>query len=327
MSARLGRDPDLIQAGGGNTSVKLHSNLWIKASGTWLIHADRDDIFLPVSLTAIRACIDRNEEYVTNHHGLRPSVEAAMHAVLPHLCVVHVHSVNTLAWASLADSPRSFATRLEGLKWVWIPYIHPGLPLALSIRETLGSSPDVIVMQNHGLIVAGDTCESAEALLHDVERRLRLHMRAHPPAQIDELRKLAGSAWQLPADDGVHSLGTDPDSFRIATGGTLYPDHCVYLGHAVAACHSGQAPEDAAARYERQWGKRPAVLACEGYGVLIAPDLSRAGREMLTCISSVVRRIPADAEVHYLPHDQVSRLMNWDAEHYRQAVARQMERQ
>lgn len=307
--------------------MKLHSNLWIKASGTWLIHADRDDIFLPVSLTAIRACIDREEEYSTEYNGLRPSVETAMHAVLPQLCVVHVHSVNTLAWAVLGDSPRSLSAQLDGLNWVWIPWVYPGLPLALAIRNTLDSSPDVIVMQNHGLIVAGDTCESAEALLRHVERRLHLPLKINPPVQIDRLRDIAGSDWSLPDDEEVHGLGTDPDSFRIATEGTLYPDHCVYLGHAVAPCYSGESVAQAASRYEQAWSKRPTVLACEGLGVLTAPDLSRASREMLTCISSVVRRIPCDSEVNYLADDQVQRLMNWDAEHYRQAVARQMERQ
>lgn len=325
MSARIGNNPDLIQAGGGNTSIKLNGDLWIKASGKWLIHAGRDDIFLPVPLAAIHSSIDRNEEYGGEYNGLRPSVETAMHAVLPHACVVHVHSVNTLAWAALADSPRSFATRLEGLNWVWIPYIHPGLPLALSIREALTDSPDIVVMQNHGLIVAGETCEATEALLYYVERRLNLPMRVAPPTQIDALRALAGSSWRAADDEEVHGLGTDADSFRIAAGGTLYPDHCVYLGHALAACLAGETAEGAAARYEAQWGKRPAVLACEGLGVLTAPDLSRAGREMLTCISNVVRRIQGDSEVHYLDHHQVARLMNWDAEHYRQAIARQME--
>ena len=33
LSARLGRDPLLVQASSGNTSIKLDGVLWIKASG------------------------------------------------------------------------------------------------------------------------------------------------------------------------------------------------------------------------------------------------------------------------------------------------------
>ena len=36
MSARIGQDPLLVQAGTGNTSIKLDGVLWIKASGKWL---------------------------------------------------------------------------------------------------------------------------------------------------------------------------------------------------------------------------------------------------------------------------------------------------
>lgn len=298
MSARIGRNADLIQAGGGNTSIKLDGTLWVKASGKWLIYAEKEDLFLPVPL-------DASAEHPIEH-GLRPSVETAMHAVIPHPCVIHVHSVNTLAWASMAAAPACFAERLDGLRWEWIPYVHPGLPLAQRIQEASGSRPDVFVMQNHGLIVAGDTPESAEALLYEVERRLTLPLRSTPPPDLDALASLASDQLKIADDEEVHGLATDPDCCRIASGGTLYPDHCVYLGHAVAVKKSTQPVP---------------VLLCPGAGVLTSPQLSRAGREMLVCLSRVVRRIPPHEPVHYLDYEQVARLMNWDAEHYRQAIA------
>jgi rhamnose utilization protein RhaD (predicted bifunctional aldolase and dehydrogenase) len=330
MSARLGGNADLIQAGGGNTSIKLDGKLWVKASGKWLIHAASEEMFLPIPLADILRSIERNEEYTTEHTTsdgitLRPSVETTMHAAIPHPCVVHVHSVNTLAWAALASSPQSFADRLEGIRWEWIPYVHPGLPLAQRIKGSLATRPDVLIMQNHGLIVGGDTCESAEALLYEVERRIHLTMRSAPAPDLPRLRSISDENW-VPAEDlEAHGLATDPVSCRIASEGTMYPDHCVYLGHAVAVKHAAETPAEAAERYETRWGRTPAVLLCEGVGVLTSAGLSRAGREMLTCLSRVVRRIPENEPVHYLEYDQVARLMNWDAEHYRQAIARQME--
>ncbi len=326
LSARLGRNLDLIQAGGGNTSLKLRGELWIKASGKWLINADSEEMFLPVAMSEIGTSIERGEEYTIAQSGLRPSVETTMHAVIPQLCTIHVHSVNVLAWAALSASPDAFADRLSGLRWVWIPYIHPGLPLALRIREAISRTPaDVIVLQNHGLILAADSCEAAEALLADVERRLQLPMRASSPPTHGNLASLVSDEWQIAADDEVHALGTDRDTFEAATSGTMYPDHCVYLGHALAKLYPGEPPVHAVERYRAQWEKRPAVLVCEGAGVLTSAELSRAGREMLICLARVARRIPADEEVHYLPYEDVARLMNWDAEHYRQAMARQME--
>lgn len=326
VSARLGRNPDLIQAGGGNTSLKLHGELWIKASGKWLINADAEEIFLPVPISEINTSIERGEEYTIAQNGLRPSVETTMHAVIPQRCVIHVHSVNVLAWVALSASPNAFADRLSGLRWLWIPYIHPGLPLALRIREAISGTPaDVIVLQNHGLIVASDSCASAEGLLGDVERRLQLPMRDSAPPNEGSLAAMVDDEWQIAADDEVHALGTDRETFEFATSGTMYPDHCVYLGHALATLYPGEPPAHAVERYEARWEKRPSVLACEGSGVLTSVELSRAGREMLICLARVARRIPSGEEVHYLSYDDVARLMNWDAEHYRQAMARQME--
>ena len=48
LSSKLGRNLDLVQAGGGNTSLKDNGTLWVKASGKWLVHAMDEEMFLPV---------------------------------------------------------------------------------------------------------------------------------------------------------------------------------------------------------------------------------------------------------------------------------------
>src|SRR5882724_2097329 len=195
LSARIGANLDLVQAGGGNTSLKDNGTLWVKASGMWLVDAERQPMFLPVTMRDILRCVEDSVDYVADYGStaggtggaLRPSVETAMHAVLPHRVVVHVHSVNTIAWAVRLDAPQCLETRLAGLRWAWIPYVHPGLILAQRIRDVLDSRPDVLILGNHGLVVASDDCDSAEALLHDVERRLALPPRATAAANPDAL--------------------------------------------------------------------------------------------------------------------------------------------
>jgi len=36
LSAKLGRDPSLVQAASGKPSIKVSGELWIKASANWL---------------------------------------------------------------------------------------------------------------------------------------------------------------------------------------------------------------------------------------------------------------------------------------------------
>ena len=118
VSARVGRDMSLVQGAGGNTSVKEGDVLWVKASGAWLSEADKRDIFVPVDLPgALRALGQGIEKMPVADPTarLRPSIETSLHALLPHRVVLHVHAVNTIAWASCLDVDQEIARRLDEL--------------------------------------------------------------------------------------------------------------------------------------------------------------------------------------------------------------------
>jgi len=326
LSARIGADLNLVQAGGGNTSIKDRATLWVKASGKWLVDAEKEEMFLPVEIAAYLRSIEESRDYVAGFaalgdHALRPSVETAMHAVMPHRVVVHVHSVNTIAWAIRVDAAAALAAPLAGLRWAWIPYVHPGLILGQRIAETSGSKPDVLVLGNHGLVIGAEDCEEAEEMLNDVERRLARVLRPVPAHGV--LPNIDG--WQPAPDLEVHSLAMDSFGVGAAAGGTMYPDHCVYLGPSVAATGADESPIDAVARYRSQHGVAPKVLVVQGAGVMVPEGLSRAGRAMLICLKRVVERIDRSAPFGYLDAVEVARLMNWDAEKYRIGLARQYE--
>jgi rhamnose utilization protein RhaD (predicted bifunctional aldolase and dehydrogenase) len=305
LSAKLGQNLDLVQAGGGNTSLKDNGTLWVKASGKWLARAMEEEMFLPVPLEVILRSMDGDREYTEEYatasgEKLRPSVETSMHAVLPHRVVLHVHSVRTIAWAIRTDAPECLRDRLAGLRWEWVPYVHPGLILGREIRDRLGSKPDVLILGNHGLIVAADDFDSAEVLLDDVERRLDVPVRPAPAPDLDWLAQAAPAGFRIAPDEEVHALATDPIAREIAELGTLYPDQCVYLGPALAKAR-----------------------LVPGKGVLVSHDLNRAGREALISVKRVIER--ATPPVQPLPDTEVARLLNWDAEKYRIALAKQYE--
>ena len=331
LSARIGRDLDLVQAGGGNTSIKEGDTLWVKASGKWLAHAAEDEMFVPAPIRDIVRFLEENRDYTVEQStpsgiSLRPSVETAMHAVLPHPVVVHVHSVRTIAWTVRRDPEAALSERLRGLRWIWIPYIHPGWPLAKKIQELAPHKPDVLVLGNHGLVVGGDSCESAEALLKDVEQRLEGHTVAGPVPDRPALENLsAGTNWRIAGNTEVHPVATNRAMCEIAAGGTMYPDHCVYLGPAAAAVNEGESIDHALERYRARYDFQPAVLLVSGKGVLISDALTRSGQQLLVCLKRVVERIQVDAGVHYLEDWQVAKLMNWDAEKYRIAMSVQQE--
>src|SRR5579864_8312818 len=149
LSARIGCDPLLTQASTGNTSIKLNGTLWIKASGRWLADAELRYILVPLDLNETRSYIKRKIDPSRVYE--EASVETAMHAVLPHRVVMHVHSVNTIAWAVRKDAALQLQRQLDGLRWQWISYVASGLPLSEAIERALFARPDtdVFVLGNH----------------------------------------------------------------------------------------------------------------------------------------------------------------------------------
>ncbi|MGC2656742.1 MAG: class II aldolase/adducin family protein [Bryobacteraceae bacterium] len=326
LSARVGQNLDLVQAGGGNTSLKDNGTVWVKASGKWLANALVDDMFLAVPMADILAKLaahdERFGEYPTaSGVRLRPSVETTVHGVFPQRVVIHVHSVRAISWGVRQDGEAEIAERLAGLRWRWIPYVHPGVPLAEYIQRELNPKPDVLLIQNHGLVVAADDCPAAEALLNEVESRLSVEVLAAPEPDLSALAELCGDGPWTPAENReLHALATNSQFTWIAARGTMYPDHCVYLGPAAPVLFRGDTIEQAVERYHARHSYVPAYLLVDSKGV-ITNQLSRAGKQLLVCLKRIVERVPVQAEVNYLDDREVGALMNWDAEKYRLSMA------
>lgn len=329
LSARIGADPLLTQAAGGNTSLKAGDVLWIKASGTWLAHARDREIMVPVSIPplvdAVRAFdprADRAQEFVIaerNPSGLRPSIETTVHALVPHRVVVHVHCVDTIALAVRTDCEALLAERLSGINWTLVPYARPGLPLALAIDERLGTRPDVLILANHGLVVAAQTVAEAERLLDNVKARLASSPRMTGDFGRDVLERHAiGSGYRPPADPAVHAVALDDWATEIARGGSLYPDHVIFLGAGSSITRPGEAIADVVGRI----GHAPVSLICPGAGVLMREDANDGAEAMARCLSDVTLRIPQGAPIRYLSDEDHDQLTNWDAEKYRQQLNR-----
>src|SRR5690606_16553668 len=196
ISAQLGRNPELVQGAGGNTSIKSDGLLWIKGSGRWLADAEKADCFVPLELQPLLEAVQNGHEDPASFAlcrelcppGLRPSVETSLHAVMPQACVLHVHSVSAIAWGVHPQGRVLLSERLKGLPWHWIPYVRPGLPLTAEVSRALERAPaDVLVLANHGLVVAGESPREALELLREVESRINIAPRPFPVADIERL--------------------------------------------------------------------------------------------------------------------------------------------
>lgn len=307
LSAQLGSDPLQVQGPGGNTSIKEGPVMYIKASGTELADAEDKNIFVAVDRDA--AVLEAQEKagdgsckdtVLDKSHGLRPSIETTFHAAFQHRVVAHTHSVATITHAISPEGREAAATKLAGLKYAMVPYAKPGLPLTREILARIEPDTQVVILQNHGLICAGDSVEEVKSLIADVEARLALTPRSIEAKPATDPAP-EGFVW---SDYGW--LAQDETAFKRAKSGTYYPDHVVFLGPCLPT--------------QNHDGNPPAILQ-QGQGVLIKADATPSQLAMLRCISDVLSRVQDGWSVDPIGPNAEAELLNWDAEKYRQALA------
>lgn len=340
-SERMGRDPLQVQGPGGNTSLKRDGLMLVKASGTWLAEAREREIMVAVRSGALRAALVAGDPAAESASafaldgdprpsvetpglrpsietpGLRPSIETSVHAALDWPVVIHTHCIATIAVAARADCAERTRRALGDLGAVALPYVKPGVPLARAILEGATPATRVLVLGNHGLVACGATVAEAEALAGEVARRLATETAPGAAADAGFAEALAGSGWMPAPHPLTQVLARDPARLALADGGSLYPDHVVFLGPGVCVAGAGEAPADAAARADA--GRRRLVLV-PGRGAAVPADASPSVLAMARALGDVCARIPPGAAVVRLSPAREAELLDWDAEKHRQAL-------
>ena len=341
LSREIGNDILKTQGAGGNTSIKQDGVMWVKASGTWLSKAEDQDIMVPVVVDPlVRALRDsdpraeKSTDFIVselNSTGLRPSIETSFHAALGSRVVAHYHCVNAIALSVLEDREEELSARmslLTDLKWGMIPYRRPGTPLAREIEKAAASKPDVLILFNHGIIVCGDSVEDVAARIKRVTDALTSEPRQSGGLDIEALTTMAqGSNFHPAQDIRSHSIALSETNRSAALGGSLYPDHVIFLGTEIGVLEDGKSATDYEAALTREGRDIPKMLLVPGKGVLLSSALTAGGEVMARCLAEVVSRIPEGKAVAYLSKSDEHELTHWEAEQYRQALDRGSVRQ
>ena len=329
LSVFLGNNLDLVQGAGGNTSVKDNDVLWVKASGYWLSDALNNNIFTPLDRLAVLNKIEQGIENLNStqtlekqFNSMRPSIETTMHALMQHRFVVHVHSVNVISYAVLKNCKKILNEKLDGINWLWIPYVRPGLPLTKVLNRMNVSDFDVVILANHGLVIGGDTKEEVLDILDQVETRLCRSLRGGfkdtDKAKLESF--VETSEYRLPKHDFCHALAKDSLSIEILGRNPLYPDHVIFLGPGAIPVVSYEE-----CKY-RLSGKSTnlhyKVVVIKDIGVIVNKNLSENAEEMLHCLTNVLLRLNPGDKLQHLTQSQEMELLGWDAEKYRKSIQR-----
>ena len=325
----MGNNLDWVQGAGGNTSVKENGILWVKASGYWLSDAQNNNIFTPLDRQKVLDKIEQEIEDLSSaqilgkhYHSLRPSIETTLHALMGHRFVAHIHSVNVISYAVLKNGKKILNDKLEGISWLWVPYVRPGLPLTKMLNKMNVSDFDVIILANHGVVIGGDTKEEVLDIFEQVETRLCRSFRGNfLETDKSKLESLVDSLeYKLPKHDLSHALAKDGLSLEIIGKNSLYPDHVIFLG-------PGTIPVMAEEEFKYRLSKESSslqykVVVIKDIGVIVDQNLSENAEEMLHCLANVLLRLHPDDELQHLTQNQEAELLGWDAEKYRKSIQR-----
>ncbi|GHV79863.1 short-chain dehydrogenase [Spirochaetia bacterium] len=265
ISRLYGSNPAYVIAGGGNTSFKEGSTLFVKGSGTSMgdisaegfVKMDRaklariwekeyphdEDQREAAVLADMMAAKQPGEE------SKRPSVETLLHDLLPFTFVVHTHPslVNGL---TCSQDGETAAKALFGETCLWIPITNPGYILSAAVKKAAdayltrtGKPVDLIFLQNHGVFVGADSIEGIKAIYTKILAVLDQKIAQKPDFSgktgvygdsADIARLLAACAGQ---DSRVafernaefaRLTGTGADFAPVSSAFT--PDHIVYSG-------------------------------------------------------------------------------------------------
>lgn len=207
-SRLIGRDPDLVMHGGGNTSLKgtvttlvgdRVEALFVKGSG-WDLDAIEPPGLPAVDLAhlrrlrALRALSDEEMVNQLRTHlfdagAPNPSVETLLHAFLPHRFIDHTHADIALVVTNQPAAEQTAMVRdAFGPRWAIVPYVMPGFALAKLAAEVYERDAGVegLVLLNHGLFTFADDARTAyERMIAGVDRAERfVAQRARSEARV-----------------------------------------------------------------------------------------------------------------------------------------------
>jgi rhamnose utilization protein RhaD (predicted bifunctional aldolase and dehydrogenase)/NAD(P)-dependent dehydrogenase (short-subunit alcohol dehydrogenase family) len=212
----LGSDPRLVIHGGGNTSVKTHVRdvtgeevevLCVKGSG-WDMATIEPPGLPAVRLAPLRslaaldalsdeAMVNLQRRNLLDAAAPNPSVEALLHAFLPHKYVDHTHANAVLA---LTDQPLGelVCRQVYGDRMALVPYVMPGFQLAkraLAVHREHAEAEGMILLK-HGIFTFGETARQA------YDRMIEMVSLAE--ARIAEAGRVSVAGVTLPKGLGRH---------------------------------------------------------------------------------------------------------------------------
>ncbi|WP_281541803.1 class II aldolase/adducin family protein [Maribacter aestuarii] len=346
MSKYAGQRFDLVQAGGGNTSVKFGNQMYIKASGFLLSELTENTGHTIVETDNVVAILDdadvleiadkkgkdatasKKLQLAKVSEGPRPSIETYLHALL-YKYTLHVHSISV----NMFTSHKNWLQKMEELddKALCVKYETPGIELALELKKqmehyesTFGRLPNVIFLQNHGLIISSNNYDDIEAFNEKVV------VAAEKKAGVDFSRyrdttNIANCYNKTFNRDDIAYLSEDATITKLLNQinadqlkKPFSPDGYVFCGYTI--CNADELNAEVFLKYQELYFDTPKIVRYNGFIYIIAADLKKAKMIEDVFKNNLLIADTLETDLQFLEDCEIRYLSNWEAEKYRQKL-------
>ncbi|MFN4149624.1 MAG: class II aldolase/adducin family protein [Candidatus Sericytochromatia bacterium] len=338
ISKYIGLNYSYVQAGSGNTSVKIDDEVMlVKSSGSLLAEMNENRGWTKVNYKKIKeellSLTEKGQELEEKanqiikesqleSHG-RPSIETFLHVLL-NKYVLHYHpiKINALLCSNHSEELIDSVFHKDKEEYVFVDYFKPGITLALEMTKKIqksGKIPQVVFLKNHGVIVSADSLEELISVNERINKRAGVMDEYSLPYQI---YKKVNHFYNenivvMMSEDKVISKYLERDFFYQEA---LNPDYVVYCSFKPVRTSLKTIEQDFNKHFE-QYGDYPKVINIDHHIFIISYNMSKAKQaEEILKSQLMIFEEGSSKGFKTLNFDQMKVLNDWEAEKYRQKV-------
>ena len=229
-----------------------------------------------------------------------------------------------------------------------MPFVDPGYTLAKTVRFAMdgfrlragrasATAAKIMLMQNHGLVVAGDTPAEVDALSARVMATVAAEVKRRPdlsarPADALAVAAAAAALASLVGEGVCVRFRADAETLSRASSREAFaplssaftPDHIVYAGHEFLLAEEGVGGiRGAWADFTARNGTVPRIVLVAGLGVFAcstSATVADAAMLLYTDACKVAAYSESFGGPLHMTTEKIDFIRNWEVEKYRSSV-------
>ena len=317
ISKYCGERFDLVQAGGGNTSVKINDLMFIKASGYNLTNIDEKNGYVVINNKLVIEDIKKNDvsNNITKYNYIgkkRASIETFMHSILKKY-TIHLHPIQ-INKILISKNVKEIVNQIYPSGLI-IEYLTPGIKVCNEINKCYDNH-NVIFLLNHGIIITSDDIKQIYILLEDVIARFEKYQNINFDRYkstnnisdiINKKCNLANVTY-LCEDEIINKYFLNKkELFKMKIS---FPDALIYCG--VKILFNIDNLND----YIKSVGESPKIIVENDLIYINSHNLQKC-KEIEDVFKCNIMILDSNFDKCFLSFEEICFLNNWDAEKYR----------